>query len=153
MYCEMTDTTKRKQGFQKGVSGNPSGRPPGARNHATRIAEELFDGQAEGVCNAVIKKALKGDMIAARIVVDRICPPRKDRPIKFELPESLITARDVSEALSGVIAQTAKGDISPDEATNVTALLEAKRRAIETCELEARLGALEKTLQTTGNRT
>jgi hypothetical protein len=45
--------------------------------------------------------------------------------------------------MSAVIAQTAKGDITPDEASNVTALLEAKRRAIETCELESRLAAIE----------
>jgi hypothetical protein len=91
--------------------------------------------------------AKNGDPVALRLMVERILPPRKDRPIKFALPESLITARDVSEALSGVIVQTAKGDLSPDEATNVTALLEAKRRAIETTELEKRLADIEAKLE------
>jgi len=32
--------------FPKGHSGNPRGRPPGARNAATVLAEQLLDGEA-----------------------------------------------------------------------------------------------------------
>jgi hypothetical protein len=35
------------------------------------------------------------------------------------------------------------GDITPEEANVVVGVLEAKRRSIETCELEARMTALE----------
>jgi hypothetical protein len=132
-----------RSAWKPGQSGNPKGCPKGSRHKTTLAVEALLDGQAEKLTEKAIERALKGDDVALKLCLDRICPPRKDRPIKFELPESLITARDVSEALSGVIAQTAKGDITPDEATNVTALLEAKRRAIETCELEGRLIAIE----------
>ena len=40
----------------------------------------------------------------------------------------------------------ANGAISPDEATTIAGLLEAKRKAIETIELEARLATIEKRL-------
>src|SRR5262245_10737442 len=146
MYCEMTDTTKRKQGFQKGVSGNPSGRPPGARNYATRIAEELFDGQAEGVCNAVIKKALKGDMVAARIVVERLCPPRKDRPISFPLPK-IEGAYDLSKAAIALLQSVADGNATLEEGASVMRLIEGTRKAIELAELEARLSEIESRLE------
>lgn len=46
----VTETTGPKQvmgRFQPGQSGNPRGRPPGARNKATRAAEALLDGEAE----------------------------------------------------------------------------------------------------------
>ena len=36
------------------------------------------------------------------------------------------------------------GDITPDEGQAVASILEAKRKAIETVDLEARLSALEK---------
>ena len=129
--------------WRKGVGGNPRGLSPGSRHKITLLAEQMVGDDGPAVIRKCIDMAKSGNEVAMRLVVERILPPRKDRPINFELPESLITARDVSEALSGVIAQTAKGDISPDEATNVTALLEAKRRAIETCELEARISRLE----------
>ena len=36
--------------FAKGHSGNPVGRPPGLRNHATRMAELVLDSAAQGGC-------------------------------------------------------------------------------------------------------
>ena len=49
----MLETTERKQvGVQKGVSGNPSGRPKGSRHKTTLAVEALFEGEAEGCLNA-----------------------------------------------------------------------------------------------------
>jgi hypothetical protein len=105
--------------------------------------EAMLDGQAEGLTQKAIQLALKGNETALRLCLERICLVRKDRPIKFNLPESLATALDVSNAMGGVILQTAAGELTPDEAGHVTALLECKRRAIETCELEGRLVQIE----------
>lgn len=52
-------------------------------------------------------------------------------------------AGDVFKAHGAVIAAMAVGDITPDEANTIAGVLEAKRRSIETCELEARMTALE----------
>jgi hypothetical protein len=46
-----------------------------------------------------------------------------------------------------VIAQTSNAEISPDEAMHAATLLEAKRKTIETCELEARLNKIEARLE------
>jgi hypothetical protein len=69
------ETTRPKQtwGFQKGVSGNPAGRPLGARHKTTIMAEKLMQDSAEKVINAVVDAAAKGDMMAAKIIVDRAC--------------------------------------------------------------------------------
>jgi hypothetical protein len=82
---------KKKRGpgrpFQKGQSGNPRGRLPGTRNHATVMAEKLFEGAIENVCETVISKANAGDMTAARLVFERLIPARRDRPVTFQLPK------------------------------------------------------------------
>jgi hypothetical protein len=83
-----------------------------------------------------------GDMAAARLVLDRIYQPRKGRAIKLDLPK-VETAAGLMAAMGVVIDAMAQGEISADEATAVAGVLELRRRAIETMEIEARLAALE----------
>jgi hypothetical protein len=49
-----TKRTKTSGQFAKGVSGNPSGRPPGSRNHATLLIESMLEGEAEQLTRKVI---------------------------------------------------------------------------------------------------
>ena len=90
----MSDTAKtasqqRGRPFKKGASGNPRGRRAGSRNKATMLLEKMMADDGEGVVNAVLEAAKGGDMQAARIILDRISPPRKERPISCALPNSL----------------------------------------------------------------
>jgi hypothetical protein len=77
-----TETTGQKQSgrFVKGQSGNPRGRPKGARNTTTVALETLLDGQAQALTQKAIDLALAGDITALRLCLDRILPVRKDRP-------------------------------------------------------------------------
>ena len=97
---------------------------------------------AEEIVRAVIGAAKGGDMVAARIVLDRIAPARKGRPIRFDLPEAR-TATDVSAALAAVVGAMAAGELTPDEASMVANVLEIRRKSLETQDLEARLSILE----------
>jgi hypothetical protein len=85
----MLEKTDTKQGarFRKGQSGNPSGRPRGARNKATLAVEALLDGEAEVLTRRAIERAKEGDSVALRLCLERILPPRKDRPVSFALPK------------------------------------------------------------------
>jgi hypothetical protein len=84
----MLEKTDTKQGarFRKGQSGNPSGRPRGARNKATLAVEALLDGEAEALTRKAIERALEGDTTALRLCLDRLLPPRKDRLVSFAMP-------------------------------------------------------------------
>ena len=121
--------------------GNP-GRPKGARNRATVAVETLIEGEAEKLARKAVALALDGDTVALRLCLERIAPVRKGRPVVLELP-SVETAGDVLQALGAVIGAAGSGDITPDEASALAGVIEVKRRAIETVEIERRLVALE----------
>jgi Family of unknown function (DUF5681) len=84
--AENTAGKQRGKPFKPGKSGNPAGKPKGSRNATTRAMEALLDGESEAHTRKAIELAKGGDMAALRLCLDRILPPRKDRPLKFALP-------------------------------------------------------------------
>lgn len=138
------ETTGRKQGgrFKPGVSGNPDGRPAGARHKTTRAIEALLDKEHEALTRKAIDKALEGDMVALRLCLDRLAPPRKDAPVAIDLP-AVRSAADAVEASAAVLVAVAAGEITPDEAARVMALLTAHKSIVEAGDHEARIAALE----------
>lgn len=129
-------------GFKKGQSGNPSGRPKGARNKTLLALEALLDGEAEELTRRAIGLAKEGDMAALKLCMERIYPPRKDRPVSIDLPP-IETANDITKGYSAVMDAVADGAITPSEANTLAGVLESKRRSIETAELADRITELE----------
>ena len=123
------------------TSGN-AGRPKGARNKATQAALALLEGEAEALSRKAIEMALAGDSVALRLCLDRIAPPRKDVPLTFKLPRMLKGA-DAAKAAGAVLSAVADGDLTPFEGVQIMELIETFRKTLETCELEARVAALE----------
>jgi hypothetical protein len=60
------------------------------------------------------------------------------------LPE-VKTAKDLASAMAVLVRAMALGDVTPDEALTVANVFEARRRTIETMEIEQRLTMLEQT--------
>ncbi|WP_374137625.1 MULTISPECIES: DUF5681 domain-containing protein [unclassified Sphingomonas] len=121
--------------------GNP-GRPPGARHKVTLAIEALLEGQHEALTQAAITKALDGDTVALRLCLDRLAPPRRDAPIAVALPP-VRSAADAVEASAALLAAVGEGEVTPDEAGRVMALLAAHKGIVEAGDLEARIAALE----------
>jgi hypothetical protein len=128
--------------FQKGVSGNPAGKPKGALNHATRAAQALLDGEADAITRKCIEMALKGDVTAIKLCMERLVPVRKDRPIEFCLGE-IATASDLAAASIRLLEAVASGNVTPDEAEAVIRVMGGVGKAIELGQIEARIAALE----------
>ena len=121
-----SDNTGKRQDkrFKPGHSGNPNGQPKGSLNATTLAAQALLDGEAEILTRKAIELAKGGDLAALRLCIDRLVPPRKDRPVPFDLPK-IESARDAANAISAVLTAVSTGDLTPAEASGVTRLLDA----------------------------
>jgi hypothetical protein len=140
---DASKNTKRTYGrpFEKGNRASP-GRPQGSRNSATLMAEKLMQDGIDTIVKTVLEAAAQGDMTAARLVLERVVPVRRGRPVNLTLGP-IETADGVSKAVSATVQAMADGELTPDEAATVTGVLEAKRKVIETGELEERLTRIE----------
>jgi uncharacterized protein DUF5681 len=138
-----TARMQRGRPFKSGKSGNPLGRPKGSRNKTTMAVEALLEGDGEGIARKAVEKALEGDMAALRLCLERLLPPRRDRPVTFELPK-IENVNDLVFASSAILKACAAGTLSPGEAVEVMGLISSHVRVVEMTEIEARMTALEK---------
>jgi len=143
--------TEKPMTYQPGQSGNPAGRPKGARGKAALFAEELFDGEAGNIIRSAIDLAKKGDTAAVRVCLDRVAPRRRDRVVCFELPP-LHSAASVLSALADIAAAVSVGDLTPAEADNISKLLDRYMRTLEHVEFEQRLAKLERQVDPSGSK-
>ncbi len=100
--------TTRKSTWKKGQSGNPAGKPRGARNKATLMVLSLMEQGAEEITKAVVDAARGGDLSAARMVLERLAPPMRERPIAIDLP-STDTAEGINQAQQAIIEAVGMG--------------------------------------------
>jgi hypothetical protein len=122
--------------FVPGRSGNPAGKKPGTRNRATVLRAALSDGEDKAAARIVIDKALAGDAVAARFIVDRLTPRPRGPEIALALPDGA-TAADVLHCSNATIAAMAAGEITPDEALTVTRVLDGRLRALKAAARES----------------
>jgi hypothetical protein len=132
--------------FEKGESGNPAGRPRGARNRATLLMENLLADDAEAIGRKAVEMAKGGDMAAIRLCMDRVAPARKGEPVAFELPP-LDKPADSVAASARIVAAVAAGDLTPSEAADLAKVLDVHVRALETKGFDERLTKLEEAKQ------
>jgi hypothetical protein len=128
--------------FQPGQSGNPRGKLPGTKNRTSLLAEALLDGEAEALTRKAVELAKSGDPAALRLCIERLIPPRRDRPVNIPLPP-LKTASDAVEAMSAIVAAVAEGTITPAQATEISKLVATFVTAMRIGELEQKIEELE----------
>ena len=117
--------------------GNP-GRLRGARNLPTWAVEALLQDEGEALTPKVVEMALEGDITALRL-----CPPRRDWHVSLE-PPVVKDASGVAEAQAAIMAALATRELTPSEAAAISGVVEIRRKALETVELEERVVALER---------
>jgi hypothetical protein len=128
--------------FQPGQSGNPSGRPRGALNRATVLAQELLSARVERIAGKLIELAEGGDMRAIRVCMDRLVPAIKGQPIAVELPP-IENAADSVAAVATIAAAVAAGELTATEAAELAKVIDTYVGALASREFEERLTKLE----------
>jgi hypothetical protein len=127
------DQRPRGRPFQKGVSGNPAGKPKGARNRASTMLEAIDDNDLRAIVGKIVQKAKAGDLVAAKLIFDRVAPAPKSRTVGIDL--EAIDKWDGNEAVlsahRAIVEAVAGGDISPAEALELVAVIEAQRAVVE----------------------
>ena len=129
--------------FQKGQSGNPSGRPRGTLNRATVLAQELLAARVESIAGKLIELAEGGDMRAIRVCMDRLAPVIKHQPIAVELPP-IEKPADSVEAAASIAAAVAAGELTATEAAELAKVVDVYVGALASRGFDERLSKLEK---------
>src|SRR5690349_19181883 len=117
--------------WQPGQSGNKAGKPRGTRNLALVALDAIGTEAAEDVLRTVVAAAKGGDLRAAEILLRRIWPERKGRPVNIALPP-MRCAADLASVLGAVAEAVGAGELSPEEGQAIASMLETQRKAFDT---------------------
>jgi hypothetical protein len=121
--------------FQPGQSGNPAGRPPGSRNRRSLVSEVMIDGEAEALVRRAIDQGLDGDLRAIRLLLDRLEPARKERPLDFALPP-LEKYEDGPAVYAAIAAALSRGELTPGEAESLSRIIDRQVAVLEANEIK-----------------
>lgn len=127
--------------YTKGKSGNPAGKPRGAKDKRTAL-RALLEPHAAKLVKKAVDLALKGkgDVSALRICLDRIMAPVKSRDLPIQM--ATLTG-SLAEQAQQVTSALTRGELTPDEAVAVMQTLNSQARILEIDDLDKRLKALE----------
>lgn len=131
-------TARTKKGtFPKGTSGNPSGRP---KSESAALRAKLA-AHGEAVADVVLNAAEGGDLMACKLVLERLLPALKSTtaPVQVEIPPG----SGLTDSGRAILEAVASGKLAPDTGAQLVAALGSIARIAETDELERRLAALE----------
>ena len=123
------------------AAGN-AGKPHGARRKVNLALDRLIASAAPDVARAAIVAAKAGDVSAMSLILGRILPPAKERPLDLgELPDS------PAEAAAAIMAAAASGELLVSDAEKLMSMTKARADLASLAEIEARLAALETQLE------
>ncbi len=106
------------------------------------LAEKLSSADIKEIRDTIVNAAKAGDMVAAKLLWDRLVPVPKGRRLRFPMPP-INTADDIVKAFDGLWAAVSNGEITAEEATILGALLERHGAVLKDSAIEKRLKRIE----------
>ena len=123
--------------FKKGQSGNPKGRPKGARDR--RLA--LLLSNEKKLQRKLVQMALKGDMRAMQLCADRLWPKLRLEALPINVKAK---SSDLSDQGRAIVDAALRGEITAEVLRDILTALYGQARLVELTELEERLQELER---------
>ncbi len=132
-------TEKKPKGWQKGQSGNPSGKTPGSG--ALQKLRATIATDVPEILAGLVTAAKAGDVQAARLILERVLPPVKaiEQAVELQLPDGgTLTAQG-----RAVLSAVALGELAPGQGAQLLAAIGSLARVTELDELVSRIDKLE----------
>ncbi len=107
---------------------NGKGRPKGARNRRHRALERVAQSEAIPLLQTVINAAKSGDMMAAKIILDRVWPRPRSAPINVDMPPTE-TPSDIRAAMHDLLSRVARGELTTEDGQALIAMMTDMLRA------------------------
>jgi hypothetical protein len=132
------DKPKKPGTWRAGQSGNPKGKPPGTG--ALQRLRAGLDQHLPDILSALVDAAKAGDVMAARVILDRVLPSLKpnEQPVLLDLAGETLTAK-----AGAVLSAVSAGNLAPGQGSQLIAAIGQLARVAEIDELTARITALE----------
>jgi Family of unknown function (DUF5681) len=112
--------------FPPGQSGNPAGRPLGARNKKTIAMQAVFAATQDETAKMIVARAQGGNSTARRICAERTPPELELPPVRC--------AADAQKALDMVIEAFGRGEITVREFPCLLGAVDRMTRVVERIE-------------------
>jgi len=127
--------------------GNP-GRRRGSRNRLQKTIKAELERDLPQVIAMLKEKAIGGHVQAGIALMRNAVPPAKERsePIRFALPR-LEKPADAVNAMAALADGVASGELTPDDAKALAAVVDAFVKAVEVHDHAARLEAIEASIK------
>jgi len=132
-------TEKKRGGWQKGQSGNPKGKTAGS-GELQRLRASIA-GDVPDILTGLVNAAKRGDIQAARLILERVLPPVKaiEQAVALQMPEGgTLTAQG-----HAVLSAVADGELAPGQGAQLLTAIGTLARVTEIDELTQRITALE----------
>jgi hypothetical protein len=145
-YLKFAGEIQELARFTKGQSGNPAGKPKGAKDRRTEL-RELLAPYAKSLITKAVELARAGDAAALRLCLERIIAPIR---AKDECVDLGLRGENMTDNGRHILEASLSGRITPTEATILMQALSAQARIVQMEELATRLEALEQKVEQRG---
>ena len=108
---------------------------------AAVMRQKLME-KADELADAVISRALEGDVQALTLCIERVLAPAEEYRMQIDLPP-LDTQEHILQASEAVVRAVSLGELDPEQAKTLHELIEAHWRILEGSELGHRVHQLE----------